>query len=309
MTWQRYGDTINTAPEFMKAAEIAAGRLDPRFEAEMKGWTLTLFTYSAAEKTDYVVSRAAAVKLIGMSEVDRVVADLVKIGVIVEEFTDEEERRSYRLVERREFIHLMKTTDKKMEAKRKKDRATPSLVVRVLLRDGSKCRYCGTAVNWTDRAHADGGTYDHREPDKETTPDNYVVCCRGCNRLRADFESPDDDLPLIPAPEKPYYDAKLKNMIREWPNTVALVAHEMGIPSPMSDEVEPCVTPSSAKADTVETAAPAGSGPGHSETRSEDGPRSGKSQSGNGKEPRPQDSGASGQGGGSGRKRPRRRRR
>ncbi|MDN6438365.1 MAG: hypothetical protein L0K27_02730 [Corynebacterium nuruki] len=314
MTWQRYGDTINSAPEFMKAAEIAAGQMDPRLEAELKGWTLTLFTHCAAEKDDYVVSRAAAVKMIGMGEVERVVDLLKRVGVIVDEATDEDGQRVYRLVKRSSFIHLMTQTDKKMEAKRKKDRNDAKLVVPVLMRDGSTCRYCGDTVSWGDHKHDGGGTFDHREPDQKTTTENFVVCCRGCNRLRADFERPDDELPLLDPPEKPYYDAKLLTKIRQWPERVAGVAHAMGIPNPCKDEVEPHGTSRSAQADAVESAMSAGPDPEPSARPVEVDPQTdrrqpaGGARSANGQGPRSQDSSAAGQGGGGGRKRRRRKR-
>ena len=48
-------------------------------------------------------------------------------------------------------------------------------------RDGNVCQYCGKTVNWDDRRGADGGTYDHIDPDGDNSLDNLCVCCRSCN--------------------------------------------------------------------------------------------------------------------------------
>ena len=55
------------------------------------------------------------------------------------------------------------------------------LIKAVRARDGDTCQYCGKTVNWLDRRGADGGTYDHVDPDGGNTLDNIVVCCRSCN--------------------------------------------------------------------------------------------------------------------------------
>lgn len=55
------------------------------------------------------------------------------------------------------------------------------LIKAVRARDGDTCQYCGKTVNWNDRRGADGGTYDHVDPDGGNTLENIVVCCRSCN--------------------------------------------------------------------------------------------------------------------------------
>lgn len=58
------------------------------------------------------------------------------------------------------------------------------LARRVKARDGSKCRYCGGRVDWSDRKGADGATYDHVDPRGDSTMANVVVACRKCNNLK-----------------------------------------------------------------------------------------------------------------------------
>ena len=54
-------------------------------------------------------------------------------------------------------------------------------------RDRSLCRYCGIRVTWgNDHRSPAAGTFDHRDPDDDITPDNFVVACRRCNGRKKD---------------------------------------------------------------------------------------------------------------------------
>ena len=57
----------------------------------------------------------------------------------------------------------------------------PKLIAAIRERDQDRCRYCGTAVNFSDRRSSTGGTYDHTDPDGPNSLGNVVVACRGCN--------------------------------------------------------------------------------------------------------------------------------
>ena len=231
MAWVKVTDTFNSAPEWMAAAELAADKGDQRLVTELKGITIALFTQSAVAWTDYWISYGAVIEVVGIARVDEVIADLVAIGVLFDRSTPEQ--RQYRLLEKDSFIHLIKADQKKRDAKRKRDRRKKTLMVPVLLRDGSECRYCGDLVNWNDNKHDQGGTFDHRDFEAETTADNFVVSCRGCNRLRADFEDPDKELPLLDPPEIPTYDAPLLAMLGTWPDWVARWCRDQMIPNPL----------------------------------------------------------------------------
>lgn len=232
MSWIRVGDTFNGAPEFMRAEELAAEREDARLVAELKGHTLALFTYSAQQWTDYEIGYGTLVNLVGLTRAQSVTKDLITIGVLEDVSTDSE--RKYKLVERESFVHIIKSTDRKMAAKRKRDQNKGSLQVTVLLRDGDQCRYCGVEVNWKDRKNDDGGTYDHREPDEETTPDNYVVACRGCNLLRFELgQEADLELPLLDPPEEPIYGSVTREKLKKWRRMLEKVCRQMGIPNPL----------------------------------------------------------------------------
>lgn len=76
----------------------------------------------------------------------------------------------------------------------------PVLREMVRTRDKDRCRYCGIAVRWSDRKGAKGGTYDHVDPDGPNTPENVVVCCRGCNSSKCDRPLAETGMTLRPAP-------------------------------------------------------------------------------------------------------------
>ena len=232
MAWVRWGDTANFAKEFVKAHELAAERGDPRLVLELKGALFTLVTYSAEQWTDYVITYGAAVSQLGMANITAILEDLITIGALQDISTDSE--RKYRLVERDALFNIIKTTDKTLRAKRKRDLNRGSLQVPVLLRDGSNCRYCSIEVNWKDHSSEYGGTFDHREPDKETTPENYVVCCRGCNQLRYELgEDAETELPLLEPPEVPIYDDFILMKLLKWRRITERCAVKLGIPNPL----------------------------------------------------------------------------
>lgn len=236
MAWQRHGDTINDAPEYMTLHELAADRGDDRLVGEIRGYTDMLFTWSAQAFSDYEVPYGAALKIIGASRASEALKVMEQCG-LVENISTEGNRR-WRLLKRDSFVHLILRDEKAMEAKRRRDRNKGGLVVPVLLRDGDHCRYCGSEVNWKDNKNDEGGTYDHREPEKETTPENFVVSCRGCNRARADLPAPDVDLPLMEPPEIPVYGEQTREKLSRWKNVVARTCRFLRIPNPLTGEVE-----------------------------------------------------------------------
>lgn len=72
------------------------------------------------------------------------------------------------------------------------------LIKAVRARDGDFCRYCGKRVNWNNRKGADGGTYDHVDPDGDNTIDNIVVSCRSCNSRKSDRTPEEAHMELLP---------------------------------------------------------------------------------------------------------------
>ncbi|CAB0715982.1 HNH endonuclease [Corynebacterium diphtheriae] len=232
MAWIRVGDTFNQAKEWTRAAELAIMRKDERLVDELKGVALSLYFQSAVSWSDYEISLGAAAIIIRQSRFDRVIADLKTIGVL-SDLPPIDGVPRWKLLERKDFVHIIKEREKLMATKRKRDVNKGSLVVPVLLRDGSTCRYCGIDVNWKDNKNDDGGTFDHRCPEDETTVENFVVCCRGCNQLRGSIPDADMELPLLPAPVDPLYDDDLLKKISRWARVVKQTTKRMGIINPL----------------------------------------------------------------------------
>lgn len=236
MSWIRVGDEFNSAPEWGKAFELALDRNDTRLVNELKGATQALYTASAQQWTDYVLRYGEAALALGHENTPRLLADLERIGVIVEA---DHENRVFTLLERENFIHLIKSDEKKRNAKRKRDRNRGSLQVPVLLRDGDQCRYCAVEVSWADTRGDTARQLDHRNIDEETTPDNYVVCCKECNKLRHDLgEEADTELPLLDPPEVPIYGSELIRTLARWPRIVEKMCRQLGLRNPLLGDVE-----------------------------------------------------------------------
>lgn len=71
-------------------------------------------------------------------------------------------------------------------------------ITAVRQRDGDRCRYCGTVVDWADRKGPRGGTYDHIDPNGPTTIENLVVCCRACNAKKGARTPEEAGMRLLP---------------------------------------------------------------------------------------------------------------
>lgn len=236
MSWIRKGDEWNSAPEWGKAFELALDRNDTRLVNELKGASDSLYTFSAQQWTDYRIRFGEAALVLGHENSIRLLGDLEAIGVIV---SVDREQRIYTLLERDNFVHLIRSDEKKKSAKRKRDQNRGSLQVPVLLRDGDNCRYCGVEVVWGDTRSDAGRHMDHRNIEEETTPDNYVVSCRECNQLRFDLgDSADEELPLMDPPEWPVYGQELIKKLSKWPRIVEKVCVQMGIRNPLLGSVE-----------------------------------------------------------------------
>lgn len=75
-------------------------------------------------------------------------------------------------------------------------------IAAVKQRDGDRCRYCNTVVDWTDRKGPKGGTYDHIDPNGPSTEENLVVCCRSCNSKKGGRRPEEAGMRLLPIPHQ-----------------------------------------------------------------------------------------------------------
>lgn len=80
---------------------------------------------------------------------------------------------------------LVTSEEKEWAANKQRAARDPNLAPAVRERDGDVCRYCGVTVTWTDRKSSAAATYSHITPGiPATTPDDLVVSCKNCDKLR-----------------------------------------------------------------------------------------------------------------------------
>lgn len=74
----------------------------------------------------------------------------------------------------------------------------PEMKDAIRSRDGNRCRYCSTTVDWKDRRSGTGGTYDHVDPAGGHRLDNIVVACRACNAQKGRRTPEEAGMTLLP---------------------------------------------------------------------------------------------------------------
>lgn len=200
MPWLKGGDNAATHPLVM--ALLTVPKSDDRTMNEAFGFAVRCALESAGHMTDYRVSLGTATSLAG-NRTKILLRQCVSAGIMTEHGTGRS--KFWRLVDDPEFLHIRLREEVEWDRQRRRDAANPELTVPVRVRDGDTCRYCAQVVYWGNRKGARGATYDHREPGKAATVDTYVVSCRGCNARRSDKVTADDEMPLRPAPDNPYY--------------------------------------------------------------------------------------------------------
>lgn len=200
MPWLKGGDNAATHPLVMALAMVSAA--DDRTTNEVFGFVVRCALQSAGHMTDYRIDFGTA-DMFGRNRTKTLLKQAVSCGLITEHGSGR--AKFWRLVDDPEFLHIRLREEVEWDRQRRKDSANPELTVPVRVRDGDSCRYCGQVVYWRNKKGARGATYDHREPGKPATVDTYVVSCRGCNSKRSDTVDADEQVPLLPAPDAPYY--------------------------------------------------------------------------------------------------------
>lgn len=202
MPWLKVSDMATHHP--IVVAPMEFDDYDERLVNEVFGFVARCALQSAAHLTDYVVSKATAMQIAGMTRA----AELLEVAIAAGYFTPlilEDGRTAYKLCEDNEFMHIRSREEVEWERQRKRDNSNPAINVPVRLRDGDGCRWCGVVVNWSDRKGARGATYDHLEPQRGSTVETTVVACKSCNSSRKDGPTPPGVAELLPAPTDPYY--------------------------------------------------------------------------------------------------------
>ncbi|MBN0039370.1 hypothetical protein JN535_04170 [Cellulosimicrobium cellulans] len=231
MTWLRLTDTYATHPRVLAVLEHPDA--DERSVDEVCGFMTRLSTQAAQHFTDYVVSFGTAVTVAGTrARAERLLllAEFAGYGVLEQD--DETGRRRFKLVDDPEFVHMITAEEYAWQKQRKADNAKPEIIAPVRCRDGDVCRYCWNVVNFEIKRGKKRGTYDHRPPGKPGSAETTVVACGECNAKRGNrpLAVADLELPLLDAPDEPYYNAKT----RDWLQGYAQILRQHGMVPPPS---------------------------------------------------------------------------
>lgn len=204
MPWLKQGDAAANHPIVLAPVEMEDA--DDRILNECFGFVTRCATQSAAYEKDYVISVGTARQMAGsLSRYNALIAAAKFSGYITEVQVEieGEQRKAFKLVEDNDLFHMILKAEREWNNLRKRDTRDPALTVKVRLRDGDACRYCGKSVAWGDTKSGRGATYDHTNPGHGGTVDTLVVCCRECNGRRGD--DPDSNWKTLPVPAEPLY--------------------------------------------------------------------------------------------------------
>lgn len=211
MPWKKDSDTAALHP-LVTGILRTVPDADDRTMNEVAGFVQRCATHAASVMTDYWFDVAIA-QAMAPARWEVLVRQARQAGLI----TAVQGRglgRRFRLVEDEQLFQIRYRADVEWDRQRDRDRKNPDLTMPVLLRDGDVCRYCGLVVNWADHRGGRGGTFDHRDAGDGATVDTYVVACRSCNSRRKNSPQADVDVPLQPAPARPYFSPKSRSLAR-----------------------------------------------------------------------------------------------
>jgi hypothetical protein len=179
---------------------------DDRIVNECFGFVSRCASQAASYERDYIISVGTARQMAGsLSRYNALIAAAKFSGYLTEVLVDieGEQRKAFKLVEDNDLFHMILKAEREWNNQRKRDTRDTALTVKVRIRDGDACRYCGKSVAWGDNKSGRGATYDHTNPGQGGTVDTLVVCCRECNGRRGD--DPDSIWKTLPVPAEPLY--------------------------------------------------------------------------------------------------------
>ena len=215
MPWLKTGDNAATHPIVMKVASSG-----PRTVDELDSWELVNLVFgliarcaihSAAHLTDYFIDDGTVMMLGGPKATDW--AELARKAGYWKRIT-KNGSRGWLLVDDPDFLSIRLEAEVTWEKQQRADAANVSLTIPVRLRDGDACRYCAAVVQWAARKGPRRGTYDHRQPGEAATVDTLVVACGACNSARRDRPDADEQYPLRPAPQDPFYSPSTATLLQ-----------------------------------------------------------------------------------------------
>lgn len=244
MVWKRDSDTIAFDPRALRV--IDHPQADDRTLDECWGFFSRMMGQLAQyPRDDFLVEFPTALTLAlgNRARVD-LLWDQLQFAGLGEVVQLEGGRRAFRVLNDADLVHVKTASEIAFEKDRKSDNSDPSLTLRVRLRDGDACRYCGMPVWFTQRKGDKRGTYDHRPPGQPGSAETSVVACGACNsgrgglskglvgerRYTEALEAADARYPLLPVPAEPLYN----DDTRAWLNKHAAALARYGLtPPPM----------------------------------------------------------------------------
>jgi len=270
MAWLRLGDNAATYPKLLECGEHPDA--DDDTVDLVFGWFIRVAAQAALHPhaTEYIVSMATARLIAGSRERLEVRIRFAEYGGLVWRI-NVDGRPALRLINDVKFVHMKPQEVLDWEAQQRTDNSNRHVTLRVRMRDGDACRYCGHVVFWADRRGAKGGTYDHRPPGRPASADTSVVACGACNSARggitkefakddvdAALAAADEAYPLRPAPDEPYYSPSTRAWLHRW--TTILGQYGL-VPPPLADPDEQPLEPGT-PAPGAAPATPSGAGAG-----------------------------------------------
>lgn len=199
MPWLRMGDTLITHPLMIRLLEVCKG--NHQLKNEAVGALAQLAIIAAAHMTDYWIGYGSLYQVAPGRE-DVMLEMLCGAGLLFQE-EGPEGYPALRLVDDRELFHMRSREEVELDRRRSRDKHNVDLLMKVRIRDGDQCRWCGGSVDWRDRRSGRRGTYDSLNGHRDSTPETLVVACYSCNSARGAGEV--KELRDPPTPEEVHY--------------------------------------------------------------------------------------------------------
>jgi 5-methylcytosine-specific restriction endonuclease McrA len=196
-------------------------RGDDRQRNEAYGAAMRMLAWTGEHNTDGYMPEEIVELICERAHVKRLIAVLRREEFVARGWTTHPEHgRGYRLVIDHPDLLLHNKSAAQLAAEKGPSRRWPeNVALRIYMRDGDQCRYCGITVNPHDRR---GGTVrhiDHIDNDGPTSVENGVVACAVCNGKKQDGTLT-DELKPPPDPSRIYlHPTTLAQIQQKFPNT------------------------------------------------------------------------------------------
>jgi len=193
----------------IRLLEVCKG--NHQLKNEAIGALAQLAIIAAAHMTDYWIGYGSLYQVAPGRE-DIMLEMLCGAGLLFQE-EGPEGYPALRLVDDRELFHMRSREEVELDRRRNRDKHNVDLLMKVRIRDGDQCRWCGGSVDWRDRRSGRRGTYDSLNGHRDSTPETLVVACYSCNSARGAGEV--KELRDPPTPEEVHYNRHTIAFINE----------------------------------------------------------------------------------------------